>query len=114
MNSSTASGLRAALPAAQAAAGAEALAHHAAHAAAHEVEFKRGGHHGHAQHGAAHDHERVALARGLRGFFQALGVFAAVAELQGVGLLWANGGSGHVGAPGWVHPIFSSYSYQKK
>ena len=62
----------------------KALAHHRAHRAAHEVELKAGGHHVDALDRTTHDDEGVGFARVLQGFFQALGVLAAVLELEGV------------------------------
>ena len=62
----------------------KALAHHRAHAAAHEVKLKAGCHHAHAVYRAAHDHQRVGLTGVFQRLFQALGVFAAVLELEGV------------------------------
>jgi len=60
----------------------EALAHHGAHGAAHEVELEAGGDHVDAFDRAAHDDERIGLARVLQGLLQALGVLAAVLELE--------------------------------
>jgi hypothetical protein len=62
----------------------KALAHHGAHGAAHEVELEAGGHHADALDGAAHDDQRVGLAGVFQRFLQALGVLAAVLELQRV------------------------------
>ena len=58
--------------------------HHAAHAAAHEVELKAGGNQVNAAHAAAHDDQRIGLTGVFQRLFQALRVFAAVFELQGV------------------------------
>lgn len=62
----------------------KALAHDRAHRAAHEVEFKTGHHHIDVVHCTAHDHQGVCFAGVLHGFFEALGVLAAVFEFQGV------------------------------
>ena len=62
----------------------KALAHHAAHAAAHEVELEAGSHQLDAAYAAAHHDQRIGFARAVQRIFQALGVFAAVLELQGI------------------------------
>ena len=62
----------------------KALTHHRAHGSPHEVEFEAGGDQVDAVHRAAHDHQGIGLAGVVHGFFQALGVFAAVFELKRV------------------------------
>ena len=60
------------------------LAHNRAHAAAHEVKLEASGHHVDAVNGAAHDHQGVGFTGVAHGFFDALGVLAAVFEFQSV------------------------------
>ena len=60
----------------------KALAYHAAHAATHKAKLKASGYQADAAHVAAHNYQRICLARVIKRFFQALGVFAAVFELE--------------------------------
>ena len=60
------------------------FADHRTHGAAHEVELETGGHQIDAVHCATHDHQGIGLTRVFQRFFQAVWVFAAVLELQGV------------------------------
>ena len=60
------------------------LANDGAHAAAHEIKFEASGHHVDAVDGAAHDHQGVGFTGVAHGFFDALGVLAAVFEFQSV------------------------------
>jgi hypothetical protein len=60
----------------------KALADHRAHGAAHEFKFKTRNHQANAVYRAAHDDECIGFTGVFQCFFEALGVFAAVFELQ--------------------------------
>ncbi len=63
---------------------AKALAYHGADGAAHEVELKARGDQLDAFDGAAHDDQGIGFAGVFQRFFQALRVFAAVFEFEGI------------------------------
>ena len=60
------------------------LAYDRSHAAAHEFKFEAGCHHAHAMHCTTHDHQGIGFSSVFQGFLEALRVFAAVLEFQGI------------------------------
>ena len=62
----------------------EPFSDHAAHAAAHEVKLEAGRHQADVADTAPHDHKCIGLAGVFKCLFQALRIFAAVLELEGV------------------------------